>query len=130
MLSHTVVRVGWREAYTAVKQPLRRVEIAQPDKPDRPLRLLTNRFDLPAETIGVIYRHRWQVELFFRWLECMANFRHFDSESPPGMTLQVYIALFASKKSSPWTPTNPDPFGSSISVRTACSWMLAMKMRP
>ncbi len=93
MLSDTVVRVGWREAHTAVKQPLRRVEIAQPDKPDHPLGLLTNRFDLPAETIGVIYRHRWQVELFFRWLECMANFRHFDSESPPGMTLQVYIAL-------------------------------------
>jgi Transposase DDE domain len=93
VLSDTLVRVGWREARTAVKQPLRLVEIAQPDKPDRPLRLLTNRFDLSAETIGVIYRHRWQVELFFRWLKCMANFQHFYSESPQGMTLQIYIAL-------------------------------------
>ena len=89
----TLVRVGWRGDRTAVKQPLRLVEIAQPDKPDQPLRLLTNRLDLSAETIGVIYRHRWQVELFFRWLKCMANFKHFYSESPQGMTLQVYIAL-------------------------------------
>lgn len=93
VLSDTLIRIGWRDDRTAVKQPLRLVEIAQPDKPDQPLRLLTNRFDLPAETIGVIYRHRWQVELFFRWLKCMANFQHFYSESPQGMTLQVYIAL-------------------------------------
>ena len=93
MLSDTRVRIGWRDNRTAVKQPLRLVEIAQPDQPDQPLRLLTNRLDLPAETIGVIYRHRWQVELFFRWLKCMANFGHFYSESPQGMTLQVYIAL-------------------------------------
>ena len=93
VLSDTLVRVGCREARTTVKQPLRLVEITQPDKPDQPLRLLTNRFDLPAETIGVIYRHRWQVELFFRWLKCLANFQHIYSESPQGMTLQVYIAL-------------------------------------
>ena len=93
VLSDTLVRIGWRDNRTALKQPLRLVEIAQPDKPDQPLRLLTHRLDLSAETIGVIYRHRWQVELFFRWLKCMANFRHFYSESPQGMTLQVYIAL-------------------------------------
>ncbi len=93
VLSDTLVRIGWRDSRTALKQPVRLVEIAQPDKPDQPLRLLTNRLDLSAETIGVIYRHRWQVELFFRWLKCMANFQHFYSESPQGMTLQIYIAL-------------------------------------
>ena len=93
VLTDTVVRVGCRPNRTALEQPLRLVEIAQPDKPDRPLRLLTNRFDLSAETISVIYRHRWQVELFFRWLKCMANFKHFYSESQQGMTLQIYIAL-------------------------------------
>ncbi len=93
VLTDTLVRVGWRDNRTALRQPLRLVEIAQPDKPDQPLRLLTNRLDLPAETIGVIYRQRWQIELFFRWLKCMANFKHFYSESPQGMTLQVYIAL-------------------------------------
>lgn len=93
VLTDTLVRIGRRGNRTTIKQPLRLVEIAQPDKPDKPLRLLTSRFDLSAEDIGVIYRHRWQVELFFRWLKCMANFQHFYSESPQGMTLQVYIAL-------------------------------------
>ena len=93
VLSDTIVRIGWRDKRTPLEQPLRLVQIAQPDKPEQPLRLLTNRFDLPAETISVIYRHRWQVELFFRWLKCMANFKHFYSESQQGMTLQVYIAL-------------------------------------
>ena len=93
VLSDTIVRMGWRGNCTALKQPLRLVEIAQPDKPDKPLRLLTNRFDLSGETISVIYRHRWQVELFFRWLKCMANFKHFYSESQRGMTIQIYIAL-------------------------------------
>ncbi len=93
VLSDTIVRIGWRESRTAIKQPLRLVEIAQPEKPDKPLRLATSNFDLPAETIGVIYRHRWQVELFFRWLKCMANFEHLYSESPQGMALQVSIAL-------------------------------------
>jgi len=93
VLSDTQVHLGWRKERTAIKQPLRLVEIAQPDKPDQPLLLVTNRFDLTAETISVIYRHRWQVELFFRWLKCMANFKHFYSESPQGMTLQIYIAL-------------------------------------
>lgn len=91
--SDALVQVGWRSNRTALKQPLRLVEIAQPAKPDQPLRLLTNRLDVSAEMMGVIYRHRWQVELFFRWLKCMANFNHFYSESQPGMTLQIYIAL-------------------------------------
>jgi len=93
VLTDSIVRLGCRKSRAAIKQPLRLVEIAQPDKPDQPLRLLTNRFDLPAEIIGVIYRHRWQVELFFRWLKCMANFQHFYSESQKGMTLQIYIAM-------------------------------------
>jgi len=58
-----------------------------------PVLLLTNRGDWSAELVGLLYRYRWQVELFFRWLKCTASFRHFFSESPTGMTLQVYIAL-------------------------------------
>lgn len=93
VLGDALVRVGGRRTDDVVKQPMRLVEIFRPDKPDRPLRLLTNRLDLSADTIGAIYRHRWQVELFFRWLKCMANFGHFYSESARGMTMQIYIAL-------------------------------------
>jgi len=73
--------------------PLRLVEVqrAEPDAP--PLRLLTNRLDLAPELVGVIYRHRWQVELFFRWLKCLVNFRHFLAESENGVHWQMLVAL-------------------------------------
>jgi len=114
VLSDTSVRIGWRDSRTTIKQPLRLVEIAQPDKPDQPLRLLTNRFDLPAETIGVIYRHRWQIELFFRWLKCMANFQHFYSESPQGMTMQIYIALIGTLLIAIETGAKPSSYDFSL----------------
>ena len=120
VLGDTRVRVGWREAHTAVKQPLRLVQIAQPDQPDQPLRLLTNRLDLPAETIGVIYRHRWQVELFFRWLKCMANFKHFYSESPQGMTLQIYIALIGTLLIAIESGARPSSYDFALMSLAAC----------
>jgi hypothetical protein len=75
--------------------PVRLVEITDPEgAPDaEPVRLLTNRLDLPAELIGLLYRHRWQIELFFRWIKCVTQLRHFFSESPKGMALQLYVAM-------------------------------------
>jgi hypothetical protein len=93
VLSDTLVQVGWRDDQTPLTMSLRCVRLTQVAKPETPLRLLTNRTDLPAHLIGLLYRYRWQVELFFRWLKCMAGFRHFLSESPEGMSLQIYAAL-------------------------------------
>jgi hypothetical protein len=72
--------------------PVRLVEIFVPGEAD-PVRLLTNRLDLSAEIIGTLYRHRWQIELFFRWLKCVVKQTHFRSESVEGMTIQLYVAL-------------------------------------
>jgi hypothetical protein len=72
-------------------RPLKLLHIANGD--DSPLRLLTNRVDLDADVIGVAYRHRWQIELFFRWLKCVVNFRHFFSESENGVALQIGAAV-------------------------------------
>jgi hypothetical protein len=57
------------------------------------LQLLTNLLDVPAEIIGQLYRHRWQVELFFRWLKSYGNFRHLISQTKPGMELHFYVAM-------------------------------------
>jgi hypothetical protein len=77
--------------------PLRMIEIGYTDRTGdtQTLWLLTNRLDLPAEVIALIYRYRWQVELFFRWLKCLVGWKHFFSESQNGVTVQVYIALIA-----------------------------------
>lgn len=57
------------------------------------LRLLTSLLDLPAEIIALLYRFRWQVELFFRWLKSYANFNHLISHSAGGVLLHFYVAL-------------------------------------
>jgi hypothetical protein len=77
--------------------PLRMVEYVYTDREGQthPARLLTNRLDLSAELIVLIYQHRWQIELFFRWLKCMVGWKHFFSESENGITLQTYVALIA-----------------------------------
>lgn len=48
----------------------------------------------PGE-IGELYRRRWQVEQFFRWLKCLLPCRHFFAESERGASLQIYLALIA-----------------------------------
>jgi hypothetical protein len=57
--------------------------------------LVTDRMDLTAEVIALLYRFRWQVELFFRWFKCVLGFRHLFAESPNGVLIQIYVALIA-----------------------------------
>jgi hypothetical protein len=61
----------------------------------RQLRLLTDLIDLPAHLIAELYKHRWEIELFFRWLKVTANFRHLTSHSRNGVTLGFHIAIIA-----------------------------------
>lgn len=51
----------------------------------------------PPELLAAIYRHRWQVEMFFRWLKCILGCRHWLAESRQGVALQVYLALIAAQ---------------------------------
>jgi len=61
------------------------------------LLLVTNkaRQELSAELLALIYRSRWRVELFFKWLKCILGCRHWLAESERGVALQVYCALIA-----------------------------------
>jgi len=49
--------------------------------------------DLSAVEVMELYRLRWQVEMFFRWLKCLVPCRHWFAESPRGVAMQVYLAL-------------------------------------
>lgn len=59
------------------------------------LALVTNLLDVPAEVIVLLYRFRWLVELFFRWLKCVLSCRHLVSENANGIEIQMYCALIA-----------------------------------
>ena len=69
--------------------------------------LCTNRLDLPAEMVGLAYKYRWAVELFFRWFKCILGCRHLLANSHDGLTIQVYLAIIASLLISLWTGRKP-----------------------
>ena len=50
---------------------------------------------LPAEMVSMLYRRRWQIECFFRWIKCLLGCRHWLAESQAGVSLQLYLALIA-----------------------------------
>jgi Transposase DDE domain len=51
--------------------------------------------ELPAHGVALLYRQRWMVELFFRWIKCLLGCRHWLAESARGVAMQVYCALIA-----------------------------------
>lgn len=57
------------------------------------LRLITNRFDLSADEISDIYRSRWAIELFFKWLKQHVEIKHFYGMTENALQNQVFIAL-------------------------------------
>jgi hypothetical protein len=61
------------------------------------IRLLTNLTDekTPARAIGAIYRLRWQIELFFKWLKTWARLNHLLSTSRNGISFQFYVIVIA-----------------------------------
>jgi hypothetical protein len=59
----------------------------------KPVRLLTNLLDVPAHVIAELYRRRWQIELFLRWLKVWAGFEHLMSYSQRGVTFNFYVAV-------------------------------------
>lgn len=59
------------------------------------LRIITNLLDVSAAVIAQLYRFRWQIELFFRWLKCFGNFSHMISYTREGVLLHFYVAVIA-----------------------------------
>jgi hypothetical protein len=59
------------------------------------IRLLTNDLDAPAEEIADLYKQRWQIELFFKWIKQNLKIRHFLGASENAVRVQVFVALIA-----------------------------------
>lgn len=102
------------------------------DRPDHPLRLIvipttphekrggaagpasngllliaTNLLDLPAWIIGLIYRYRWTIEVFFRFFKHVLGCRHLLSHDPVGIQIQTYCAIIACMLINLWTGRKP-----------------------
>ena len=73
-------------------EPLRRVRFYDRDN-DRHLIFLTNNFLLPALTVAKLYKLRWQVELFFRWIKQNLRIKSFYGTSENAVRTQIWVAI-------------------------------------
>lgn len=71
--------------------PLRRIRVK--DAEGKTLVFLTNNTDLPARTIADLYRCRWQVELFFKWIKQHLRIKSFFGTSENAVKSQIWIAV-------------------------------------
>ena len=92
-----VVRHAWVRLGATEKLKSMAVRLVEVHKDGQHLLLVTNHAvqTLSAELVSLIYRRRWSIELFFRWIKCILGCRHFLAESPRGVALQLYLALIA-----------------------------------
>ena len=74
--------------------PLRRIRFKDPET-GKKLVFLTNNFALPALTITELYRQRWQIELFFKWIKQHLRIKSFFGTSENAVKTQVWIAVSA-----------------------------------
>ncbi len=70
----------------------RRISYAAPDS-GKSLVFLTNNFELPALTIAQLYKSRWRVELFFKWVKQNLRIKHFFGTTENAVKTQVWIAV-------------------------------------
>ena len=75
-------------------QPLRRIRVYDAENKVT-LVLLTNQFELPALVIAELYRKRWQVELFFKWIKQHLRLRRFYGRSENAVRCQIWSAICA-----------------------------------
>jgi len=88
---HTVILTAI-DSVKAYPDPLRRVSYLDVETRKR-FKFLTNNFTLPALTIAQIYKSRWQVELFFRWIKMHLRIKAFYGTSENAVKTQIWIAV-------------------------------------
>ena len=89
----SVVLTGFY-SHQGFEAPLRRIRFKDPETA-KTLIFLTNNFVLPAFTITELYRCRWQVELFFKWIKQHLRIKAFFGTSENAVRSQIWIAVSA-----------------------------------
>lgn len=119
IVSDQIVWLGCPDKRDELKQPVRIIRIActphrkghhggrgGPEQGDV-LLIATDLLDTPAEVIGLIYRCRWTVEIFFRFFKHVLGCRHLLSHRANGIEIQVYLAIIVCMLITLWTGKKP-----------------------
>jgi hypothetical protein len=87
-----VIRLSVYKTRKCYPDKLRRVKYHDRET-DKILVFLTNNFDIPALTVAELYRNRWRVELFFKWIKQHLKIKSFFGTSPNAVKTQIWIAI-------------------------------------
>ena len=92
VLSDQIITLRGFYSRQGYPEKLRRVRFLDAERNKR-LVFLTNNFALPAQTIAQLYRSRWQVELFFKWIKQHLRIKAFYGTTPNALKTQIWIAI-------------------------------------
>jgi hypothetical protein len=86
-----VVKIKNFYPYKSYPETLRRITFV--DAEHKKFEFLTNNFDLPAAHIAQLYKHRWMVELFFKWIKQHLKIKSYWGHSQNAVKCQIWIAI-------------------------------------
>nr|WP_245547408.1 IS4 family transposase [Halobacteroides halobius] len=89
------VMLGDHTSETRMKHETRLVRVKTTDRngKDKIIDILTNRFDLEAHVIAYLYKKRWQIELFFKWIKQHLKIKRFFGQNRNAVLTQIYSAV-------------------------------------
>lgn len=87
-----VISLVTKKSKKGYPERLRRVSYVDKERNKR-LVFLTNNFSIPAKTVADIYKQRWQVELFFKWIKQHLRFKRFYGTSENAVKSQIWVGL-------------------------------------
>jgi hypothetical protein len=73
-------------------EKIRKIEFYDSET-DKTFIFLTNNFDIPAEQIAFLYKNRWKVELFFKWIKQHLKIKYFWGTTENAVRIQIYTAI-------------------------------------
>jgi hypothetical protein len=105
-----VIRQAWVHLGCQARYRSIRLRVVWVQTPKEVLRLVTNLSleELSGAEVALLYKERWQIELFFRWIKCILGCRHWLAESVPGTAIQIYLALIAALLLQRYTGQRPN----------------------
>ena len=87
-----IIRLKGPKSKETYPERLRRIRYVDPET-GKSLIFLTNHFTLPAITITKLYKSRWQIELFFKWIKQNLRIRRFYGNSENAVKTQIWVAI-------------------------------------
>jgi hypothetical protein len=105
-----VIRSAWVHLGCTARYRSMRLRVVWVQTDKEVLKLATNLgpAELAAGEVALLYKERWRIELFFRWLKCILGCRHWLAESPAGVAIQIYLALIAALLLQRYTGQSPN----------------------